>query len=265
VPQLYVHQRVASVTRPIKQLQAFRRITLKPGEKRSVEFTLTPAMLSMLDLDMHRVVEPGIFDIMVGPSSDQTTTVQLAVTGVHGETGLSLPPPPPPGSEAGVVSTFDDVKVAANYGSWTAASDSMNGGKSTSSIAAVEHGANGSKGALRVTGELLAGAPFLWAGAIYAPGAAEGMQPEPVNLSGKKAISFWAKGDGKMYTLAVMTEGNASQMPAMKMFTAGAEWKQYSYPISAFGTDGSDLRALMFACGQTPGKFEFELDDLEIR
>ena len=54
-------------------------------------------------------------------------------------------------------------------------------------------------------------------------------------------------------------------MPAMKMFTAGAEWKQYSFPLSAFGTDGSDLRALLFACGQTPGKFEFELDDLEIR
>jgi beta-glucosidase len=265
VPQLYVHQKVASVTRPLKQLQAFRRITLKPGEKRSVEFTVTPAMLSMLSLDMHRIVEPGIFDIMVGPSSEQTTTVQLAVTGVHGETGLPLPPPPPPGSEAAMVSTFDDLKVTASYGSWTAASDSMNGGKSTSSIAAVEHGANGSKGALRVTGELVAGAPFLWAGTLYAPGAAAGMEPEPVNLSAKKTISFWAKGDGKLYTLAVMTEANASQMPAMKMFTAGAEWKQYSYPLSAFGTDGSDLKALLFACGQTPGKFEFQLDDLEIR
>jgi hypothetical protein len=265
VPQLYVHQKVASVTRPLKQLQAFRRITLKPGEKRTVEFTVTPAMLSMLDVDMHSIVEPGIFEIMAGPSSDQTTTVQLAVTGVHGETGLPLPPPPPPGSETAVISTFDDLKVTASYGSWTAASDSMNGGKSTSSIAAVEHGANGSKGALRVTGELVAGAPFLWAGTLYAPGAAAGMEPEPVNLSAKKTISFWARGDGKLYTLAVMTEANASQMPAMKMFTAGAEWKQYSYPLSDFHTDGSDLRALLFACGQTPGKFEFELDDLEIR
>jgi beta-glucosidase len=49
------------------QLQAFRRIALKAGEKRSIEFTVTPAMLSMLDMDMHKVVEPGIFDIMVGP------------------------------------------------------------------------------------------------------------------------------------------------------------------------------------------------------
>jgi beta-glucosidase len=70
VPQLYVHQKIASVTRPVKELRAFRRITLKPGEKRTVEFTVTPEMLSMLDVDMHRVVEPGVFELMVGPSSD---------------------------------------------------------------------------------------------------------------------------------------------------------------------------------------------------
>ena len=220
VPQLYIHQKVASVTRPLKQLQAFRRINLKPGEKRSVEFTVTPAMLSMLDLDMRRVVEPGIFEIMVGPSSEQTATVPLAVTGPHGETGLPAPPPPPKGSEAAVISTFDDLKVSAAYGSWIAASDSMNGGKSTSSIEAVEHGANGSAGALRVSGELIAGAPFLWAGTLYAPGSAAGMDMEPVNLSGKKTIGFWAKGDGKTYIVAVLTESNASQMPAMQMFVA---------------------------------------------
>jgi len=88
VAQLYIHQRLASLTRPVMQLQAFRRITLKPGEKRTVEFTVTPAMLSMLDLDMRRVVEPGIFDLMVGPSSDQTTSVPLVVAGVHGENGM---------------------------------------------------------------------------------------------------------------------------------------------------------------------------------
>ena len=49
------------------RLIGFERIRLKPGEKRTVEFTITPHMLSMLNTDMHRVVEPGIFDIMVGP------------------------------------------------------------------------------------------------------------------------------------------------------------------------------------------------------
>ena len=49
VPQLYIHQRVASVTQPVMQLKGFERITLKPGEKRTVDFTITPEMLSILE------------------------------------------------------------------------------------------------------------------------------------------------------------------------------------------------------------------------
>jgi len=79
VAQLYVHQRVASVTRPVKELRGFKRVTLKPGDKAIVEFSLTPDALSMIDVDMHRVVEPGIFDIMVAPSSAETSTVPLQV------------------------------------------------------------------------------------------------------------------------------------------------------------------------------------------
>jgi beta-glucosidase len=79
VPQLYIHQRVSTVTQPVMQLRGFRRITLKPGERKTVEFKLTPDLLSMLDLDMHRVVEPGVFDLMVGPSSAATTSVPLQV------------------------------------------------------------------------------------------------------------------------------------------------------------------------------------------
>jgi beta-glucosidase len=84
VPQLYIHQRVASVTQPVMQLKGFERIRLKPGEKRTVEFAITPDMLSILNLDMDRVVEPGVFDLMVGPSSDNTGTVKLTVTGTQG-------------------------------------------------------------------------------------------------------------------------------------------------------------------------------------
>ena len=52
---------------------------LKAGEKTTVEFPLTPDALSLLDLNMNRVVEPGTFDLMVGPSSAQTETVPLQV------------------------------------------------------------------------------------------------------------------------------------------------------------------------------------------
>jgi beta-glucosidase len=79
VAELYIHQRVASVTRPDEELRGFRRVTLKPGEKTTVEFLLTPEALSLLDVNMNRVVEPGTFDLLVGPSSVQTESVPLQV------------------------------------------------------------------------------------------------------------------------------------------------------------------------------------------
>ena len=79
VPQLYVHQRVASVTRPVKELRGFKRVRLKPGEKTTVELTLGPEALALLDANMKPVVEPGLYDLMVGPNSKDLTTVTLRV------------------------------------------------------------------------------------------------------------------------------------------------------------------------------------------
>jgi len=79
VVQLYTHQRVASITRPVMQLRGFKRITLKPGEKKVVELPVTSDALSLLDASMRKVVEPGTFDIMVGPSSAETKSVALEV------------------------------------------------------------------------------------------------------------------------------------------------------------------------------------------
>jgi beta-glucosidase len=264
VPQLYIHQRIASITRPVMELKDFHRITLKPGETKTVEFTITPDMLSMLNIDMHKVVEPGVFDVMVGPNSDQTSMVPLTVLGPNGATGKPPLPVAPAGSESGIVSTFDEDKVAANYGSWMTSSDAMNGGKSTASIKIVQPGAGGSKGALQIDGEIIPGAQYTWAGANFMPGTAP---MEPVNLSSKKRISFWAKGDGKTYTLVVLTVARSGQngMPAMTPFVAGPEWKQYTFPFSAFETDGSDLTSLAFVAAQSPAKFEFKIDQLEIK
>ena len=79
VAEMFIHQRVASTTRPVMELRGFRRVTLKPGEKTTVELALAPDALSLVNADMHRVVEPGTFDIMVGPSSSQTNAVSLQV------------------------------------------------------------------------------------------------------------------------------------------------------------------------------------------
>ena len=79
VVQLYVHDPVASVTRPIKELKGFERVTLAPGETRTVSFTLGPDAFSLWDLDMVERVEPGLFDIMVGSDSQTLQTVTLDI------------------------------------------------------------------------------------------------------------------------------------------------------------------------------------------
>lgn len=80
VVQLYIRDEVSSVTRPIKELRGFRRITLAPGEMKTVEFKLGFEQLSFLNRDMRRVVEPGTFKIMVGGNSvDLIETTLTAV------------------------------------------------------------------------------------------------------------------------------------------------------------------------------------------
>jgi len=69
VVQLYIRDQYSSVTRPVKELKAFRRLTLEPGETRQVTFTITPDMLQFLDKDLKPVIESGEFRAMVGGSS----------------------------------------------------------------------------------------------------------------------------------------------------------------------------------------------------
>ncbi len=69
VVQLYIRDEVSSITRPVKELRGFRRITLDPGMTQTVEFALGPEELSFLNRDMRRIVEPGTFRIMVGGNS----------------------------------------------------------------------------------------------------------------------------------------------------------------------------------------------------
>jgi beta-glucosidase len=79
VAQFYIHQRVASITRPVKALRGFKRVSLEPGQKVTVDFALTPEDLSLIDVNMNRVVEPGTFDLMVGANSAETTSTPLEV------------------------------------------------------------------------------------------------------------------------------------------------------------------------------------------
>jgi beta-glucosidase len=69
VVQMYIRDRVSSVTRPVKELKGFARVSLQPGETKTVELEITPDLLAFYDVNMNYTVEPGEFEIMVGISS----------------------------------------------------------------------------------------------------------------------------------------------------------------------------------------------------
>ncbi len=71
IVQLYVRDVVGIVTRPVKELKGFRKVTLQPGESRRVEFELTPADLAFLDDRLQPIVEPGEMRVWIGPNSSE--------------------------------------------------------------------------------------------------------------------------------------------------------------------------------------------------
>jgi len=79
VVQLYIRDEVSSVTRPIEELRGFQRVNLAPGETKTVKFSLGPDDLSFWNLDMHRIVEPGAFKIMIGGNSVEHIDATLNV------------------------------------------------------------------------------------------------------------------------------------------------------------------------------------------
>lgn len=81
VVELYIHDLVSSVTRPVLELRGFERVTLAPGERRTIAFTIGPDALSLINREMRRVVEPGQFEILVGASSATLKKAMLDVVG----------------------------------------------------------------------------------------------------------------------------------------------------------------------------------------
>ncbi len=79
IAQMYIRDEVSSVTRPIKELKDFTRISLEPNETKQITFKLTPSKLAFYNREMKRVVEPGMFQIMVGGNSVNLINVQLEV------------------------------------------------------------------------------------------------------------------------------------------------------------------------------------------
>jgi beta-glucosidase len=68
--QLYIHDELASIARPVKELKGFAKIKLEPGELKTIRFIITTEQLILYDINMRPVIEPGTFNVMVGASSE---------------------------------------------------------------------------------------------------------------------------------------------------------------------------------------------------
>jgi len=82
VVQLYIRDTAASVTRPVKELKGFQRVTLQPGETKHLEFVLGAEQLGFWNRQMRFAVEPGEFKVMVGPNSEDLLEATFAIESI---------------------------------------------------------------------------------------------------------------------------------------------------------------------------------------
>jgi imidazolonepropionase-like amidohydrolase len=162
---------------------------------------------------------------------------------------------------AGMISNFDQGDTSAEFGfGWMVSTDAMMGGKSTSSMEVVDGGAAGTPKALLLHTAILEGYPFPWAGAMTLLGP---KPMAPVDLSSKKGLHFYAKGDTDIKVM-VFAE-RLGRYPGIKAVHAGASWTEISLPWSDFGLDGKDIEAVLFSNGTTGGKVDFWIDEVAVR
>lgn len=161
----------------------------------------------------------------------------------------------PRGIDAEVLSDFENGALTAAFGTmWTASADIIAGGRSTGEVKV-------DGGAMSIAGTIDPAVPYAWYGAMWSPTE---VPMSPANLSSKKELRFSAKGDGKTYRAMVFAQSKG-MIPLMQTFVAGPEWKEHTMTWQSFGTDGSDVMAVIFAGGPQPGAFAFQIDDVAIR
>lgn len=245
-----LHGELALLVRAgLTPLEALRAATSKPAARFGLK-------------DRGRIA-PGLrADLLLvegDPTRDITATRAIVRIWKNGYAIDGMPPKAGAQSmAAGLVSDFE-TDLSARFGiGWQGASDQFMGGKSKAAAAWIAEGAKGSKGAMRVTGEVVAGSPYPWAGALFSPGVAV---MQPVDLSARKAIVLKIRGTPGQYAL-VLVAGQDS--PGTHRLEVGSDWREVRVPLSEIaGADLARVSGIAVTQGQ-PGAFAFDIDDVAI-
>jgi imidazolonepropionase-like amidohydrolase len=163
---------------------------------------------------------------------------------------------------AGAISDFESGKPDAKIGSgWVVTTDAFAGGKSVGAMNVIDGGANGSTKSLSITGTLDAGLSYGWSGAMLLTGRTP---MQPADLSSKKELRFFAKGDGQTYTVMLFSRSRGTQ-PLTKTFVSTTDWTEIVMPFTDFGVDARDVQGLAWTLTGRPGTFALQVDDVRLR
>ena len=182
-------------------------------------------------------------------------------------TSTSSTPAPPSGVAAPAVrelAAFDGGAATAAYGiGWSAAGDDMRGGNSHATQQLVAGGASGSKGALEVTGTVGDAIQYPFAGTMFFP---EGPPMQGlIDYSGKKTLTFQARGDGRRYLLMVISGLEVEGIPLMYDFETTQQWQEVRLELAKYpNVDWKRVRAIGIGTMGPVGPFRFQIDDVRL-
>ncbi len=145
---------------------------------------------------------------------------------------------------------------------WSTTTDQSSGGHSVARISLIHPGAHGTRGALRVSGEIKPGFPYgPWAGVVWFPGRAP---MQPVDLSAEHELDFWARGTPGTYNL-MLGAGAPGGIPLYAHFVITPQWKEYHIALATDfpNANWKHVYYLAFSAGNL-GTFRFDLDQVSL-
>lgn len=190
-------------------------------------------------------------------SADASGSAATDPAASHGPVGVAAPADP-------VIADFDTGSDQARYGrGWFAVGDDMRGGNSKAAERVITGGADGTPGALEVTGTIGEAIQYPFAGTAFFPGGTE--EGKLTDYRGRKELRFFARGDGRQYTVVFLgaTQGG---IPPMYGFNTNGEWQEVRIPLAdVLGLDLAAIHGMVIGSNGPPGDFRFELDGIELR
>ena len=213
-------------------------------------------------------IAPGMRADLVLVEGDPTTAIAasraiVAIwkngSKVDRSTALPKSPNAPAQSQ---ISHFDGGEIDASYGfGWQATTDQVIRGSSTAAMKLATGGANRTKGALEISGDIKPGAATLWGGAIFFAAANPGLT---LDYTQKQTVVFQAQGDGRTYQVMLFTGENPA--PSVQTFPGSSEWREQRLQLNEFkGADLGHLRAIAIVASGPAGSYRLLIDEFEVR